>query len=62
MIRKILFASALLFIFSVAAAAAPETMRLDYYHTGNSAQEVFRRVALARGASERLPPIGGGAE
>src|SRR2546423_4096888 len=23
------------------AIAAPQTMRLDYYHTGNSAQEVF---------------------
>ena len=34
---------ALLAIFMLASAgfAAPQTMRLDYYHTGNSKQEVF---------------------
>jgi len=34
-------ASALLLLFSIVAVAAPQTMRLDYYHTGNSKQEVF---------------------
>src|ERR1044072_457498 len=44
MIRKSLFALcslALLFILNVEASAASQTMRLDYYHTGNSAQEMF---------------------
>jgi hypothetical protein len=31
----------LLPLFSTIALAAPKTMRLDYYHTGNSKQEVF---------------------
>src|SRR6202171_6389439 len=41
MIRKVLSIVVLLFIFSLTTHAAPQTMRLDYYHTGNSAQEVF---------------------
>ena len=30
-----------LFVLSVCAHAAPQTMRLDYYHTGDAKQEVF---------------------
>ncbi|HUS10813.1 MAG TPA: IgA Peptidase M64 [Pyrinomonadaceae bacterium] len=44
MIRNILtllLAFPVLLMFSVALSAAPNTMRLDYYHTGNSKQEVF---------------------
>ena len=43
------------FIFGAAAtqvSAAPQTMRLDYYHTGNSAQEVF---SVDRVVIEPLP-------
>jgi hypothetical protein len=36
-----LLAPALLLALSIAALAAPQTMRLDYYHSGNSKQEVF---------------------
>ena len=31
----------LLVTFTMAATAAPKTMRLDYFHTGNSKQELF---------------------
>src|SRR6266508_430743 len=43
MIRKIsvLVAPTLLLICSFAVRAAPQTMRFDYYHTGNSKQEMF---------------------
>ncbi|MCU1264788.1 MAG: hypothetical protein JWM21_1106 [Acidobacteria bacterium] len=34
-------AAALLLLLAVSAFAAPRTMRLDYYHTGNDKQEVF---------------------
>jgi IgA peptidase M64/peptidase M64-like protein len=42
------------FLFSVSsfAPAAPATMRLDYYHTGNAKQEMF---SLDRVVIERLP-------
>ena len=40
-ISALLLAPALLLAFSVAVFAAPATMRLDYYHTGNAKQEVF---------------------
>ena len=40
-IRSLLTAATLLLVLSTAALAAPQTMRLDYYHTGNSKQEVF---------------------
>ena len=40
MTQKLLFLLTFL-LFSSATFAAPQTMRLDYYHTGNSAQEVF---------------------
>lgn len=55
MIRNILvllLATALLLVCSIAASAAPGTMRLDYYHTGNSKQEVF---SVDRLVSEPLP-------
>jgi len=39
-------------VFSAATAAAPRTMRLDYYHTGNSAQEMF---SVDRVVIEPLP-------
>jgi len=44
------FASVLLFVAT--AAAAPETMRLDYYHTGDATQEVF---SVDRVVIEPLP-------
>jgi hypothetical protein len=40
-LSQLLSAAALLFLCSVAVLAAPATMRLDYYHTGNSKQEIF---------------------
>jgi hypothetical protein len=54
MIRTIsvLVAPALLLVCSLAALAAPQTMRLDYYHTGNSKQEVF---SIDRVVIEPLP-------
>src|SRR4030095_12511189 len=41
-----------LFVFSVCAHAAPQTMRLDYFHTGDATQEVF---SLDRIVIEPLP-------
>jgi hypothetical protein len=38
---RFLVLAALLLVCSVAVSAAPQTMRVDYYHTGNSKQEVF---------------------
>jgi hypothetical protein len=40
-IPSLLLAIAMLLACSIAVFAAPQTMRLDYYHTGNSKQEVF---------------------
>lgn len=40
-IPSLLLASGILLLFSVLVSAAPNTMRLDYYHTGNSKQEFF---------------------
>ena len=40
-ITGLLLATAMLLVCSIAVFAAPKTMRLDYYHTGNSKQEVF---------------------
>ena len=48
----LLLAPALLLVISIAALAAPQTMRLEYYHTGNSKQEVF---SLDRVVVEPLP-------
>jgi len=52
MIKNILSASAVLLFFAIATLAAPQTMRLDYYHTGNSAEEVF---SVDRVVVEPLP-------
>jgi hypothetical protein len=41
MIRNILSLSVLLLFSSIAASAVPQTMRLDYHHTGDAKQEVF---------------------
>jgi hypothetical protein len=41
-----------LFVFSVCAQAAPQTMRLDYYHTGDAKEEVF---SIDRVVIEPLP-------
>jgi len=41
MIKHLPFALLLVVLFASATLAAPQTMRLDYYHTGNSKQEVF---------------------
>ena len=42
----------LLLLSAVAYAAAPATMRLDYYHTGNATAEMF---GLDRVVIEPLP-------
>jgi IgA peptidase M64/peptidase M64-like protein len=55
MIKNLLTAlktSAFLLIVAVSVAAAPATMRLDYYHTGSSAQELF---SIDRIVIEPLP-------
>ena len=41
MMKRILPALILSLLLCTVAIAAPQTMRLDYYHTGNSSQEVF---------------------
>ena len=44
MINRVFIAlgiSALFFVLSASAFAAPQTMRLDYYHTGGQQQELF---------------------
>src|SRR6266480_7651757 len=41
MIRNIFLAFILLLLISITTLAAPATMRLDYYHTGNDKQEFF---------------------
>jgi hypothetical protein len=52
MIKYIPFALLLIFLTTSATLAAPQTMRLDYYHTGNSKQEVF---SIDRVVIEPLP-------
>lgn len=52
MTKTILFTLVLILLFSVAAFAAPSTMRLDYYHTGNATQEHF---SIDRVVIEPLP-------
>ena len=49
--KNILSAFALL-LLSVATQAAPQTMRLDYYHTGDAKQELF---SVDRVVIEPLP-------
>jgi len=51
MMKNILSGFALL-LLSVATHAAPQTMRLDYYHTGDAKQEVF---SVDRAVIEPLP-------
>ena len=41
MITKLVLNTALVFVVCGVAAAAPRTMRLDYYHTGNATTEYF---------------------
>jgi hypothetical protein len=52
MIKTILTLAALLLFVSTAAAATAQTMRLDYYHTGDASQEVF---SVDRVVIEPLP-------
>ena len=52
MIRNILSTPAIVLFFITAAQAAPATMRLDYYHTGNDKQEIF---SVDRVVIEPLP-------
>ena len=52
MTRKLLSAFALLFMISVTTYAAPATMRLDYFHTGDAKQELF---SVDRVVIEPLP-------
>ncbi len=39
--KKLFFALAMMLAFAFPAMAQTATMRVDYYHTGNSAQEIF---------------------
>src|SRR5882724_4293410 len=48
----VLHISALFFVLSASAFAAPQTMRLDYYHTGGHQQELF---SVDRVVIEPLP-------
>jgi hypothetical protein len=54
MIKVSLFALAL-FLFSIAVQAAPATMRLDYFHTGDAKQDLF---SVDRVVIEPLPWAG----
>src|SRR6185295_13075741 len=49
---RLLTAFAFLFLFVTAASAATQTMRLDYYHTGDATSEVF---SVDRVVIEPLP-------
>jgi hypothetical protein len=50
--KTILFILALITVSATAAFAAPQTMRLDYYHTGTASQELF---SVDRVVIEPLP-------
>jgi hypothetical protein len=50
--KRLLLLLTLPLLLSSAAFAAPQTMRLDYFHTGNSKQEVF---SVDRIVTEPLP-------
>jgi hypothetical protein len=52
MIKILLAVCAFLVLLAPSASAAPQTMRLDYYHTGNAKQEVF---SVDRVVIEPLP-------
>jgi len=49
---RLIAAFVAVFLFSVTASAATQTMRLDYYHTGDASSEVF---SVDRVVIERLP-------
>src|SRR5207237_5095208 len=52
MIRKTFYSLALLLFLCVTIKAAPATMRLDYFHTGDSKHEIF---SMDRVVIEPLP-------
>ena len=49
---KLLLSTAFVVLLACSAAAAPRTMRLDYYHTGNATEEFF---SIDRIVIEPLP-------
>lgn len=49
---KLLFTAKILLVMASSIFAAPQTMRLDYYHTGNAKQETF---SIDRVVIEPLP-------
>lgn len=53
--KKVLLPVIILFVANLAFAATPRTMRLDYYHTGNSSHEMF---SLDEVVLEPLPSPG----
>jgi hypothetical protein len=52
MMRRLLISLTLLVLFPVLVSAATQTMRVDYYHTGNATQEMF---SVERVLIEPLP-------
>src|SRR5258708_38031151 len=52
MIKPILLSALALLLLSAATPAVPQTMRLDYYHTGDAKQEMF---SVDRVVIEPLP-------
>ena len=50
--KRRLFSVLGLFALSVCAQAAPQTMRVDYFHTGDAKQEIF---SFDRAVIEPLP-------
>src|ERR1044072_2506482 len=50
--RKIAFTVLMLFIAAISVLAAPQTMRLDYFHTGDAKHETF---SMDRVVIEPLP-------
>jgi hypothetical protein len=52
MLRRLLISLTLLVLFPVLVSAATQTMRVDYYHTGNATQEMF---SVERVQIEPLP-------
>jgi peptidase M64-like protein len=50
--RKLILTSIGLFFLSTSALAAPQTMRLDYFHTGDAKHETF---SMDRVVIEPLP-------
>src|SRR5262245_983748 len=50
--RKLIFGLIGLLFLSISAVAAPQTMRLDYFHTGDAKHEIF---SMDRVVIEPLP-------